>query len=87
VPELPRDPLRDQLQATLGAAYTLTRELGGGGMSRVYVAHEAALGRDVVVKVLAPELSEGSAPSASRARSGSRRGCSRQTSSRCSRPA
>ena len=51
--------LRDQLQSTLGAAYTLTRELGGGGMSRVYVAREEALGRDVVVKVLAPELAEG----------------------------
>ncbi len=33
------------------------RELGGGGMSRVSVARENALGRDVVVKVLAPELS------------------------------
>jgi serine/threonine protein kinase len=42
-----------------GTAYTLTRELGGGGMSRVYVAREEALGRDVVVKVLAPELAEG----------------------------
>ena len=43
VSELSRDPLRDQLQATLGASYTLTRELGGGGMSRVYVAREEAL--------------------------------------------
>ncbi len=50
------DPLRNNLQATLGDAYTLERELGGGGMSRVFVAHETALGRDVVVKVLAPEL-------------------------------
>ncbi|MDZ4862504.1 MAG: protein kinase [Gemmatimonadota bacterium] len=51
--------LRDQLQRTLGAAYTLERELGGGGMSRVYLAHETALGRQVVVKVIAPELAEG----------------------------
>ncbi|GLC25099.1 serine/threonine-protein kinase [Roseisolibacter agri] len=51
-----RDPLRERLQASLGAAYTLERELGGGGMSRVFVAHDEALGRDVVVKVLAPEL-------------------------------
>ncbi len=51
-----RPSLRDQLQAALGAAYTLDRELGGGGMSRVFVAREEALGRDVVVKVLAPVL-------------------------------
>ncbi len=52
------DP-RDQLQQTLGSAYTLERELGGGGMSRVYLAQEMALGRQVVVKVIAPELAEG----------------------------
>src|SRR5690606_33006631 len=51
--------LRDQLQVSLGAAYTLERELGGGGMSRVFVAREEALGRDVVVKLLAPELAQG----------------------------
>jgi eukaryotic-like serine/threonine-protein kinase len=49
--------LRTQLQSTLGDGYTLERELGGGGMSRVFVARENALGREVVVKVLAPELS------------------------------
>lgn len=49
--------LRAQLQSTLGDGYTLERELGGGGMSRVFVARENALGREVVVKVLAPELS------------------------------
>jgi serine/threonine-protein kinase len=36
--------LRDQLQASLGNAYVIERELGGGGMSRVFVATEAALG-------------------------------------------
>ena len=51
--------LREQLQATLGDSYTLERELGGGGMSRVFVAEETALGRRVVVKVLAPELAAG----------------------------
>jgi eukaryotic-like serine/threonine-protein kinase len=51
--------LREQLQATLGDSYALERELGGGGMSRVFVAEEARLGRRVVVKVLAPELTEG----------------------------
>ena len=49
--------LRTQLQTTLGADYTLERELGGGSMSRVFVARDNALGRDVVVKVLSPELS------------------------------
>jgi serine/threonine-protein kinase len=51
--------LFDQLQATLGDAYRLERELGGGGMSRVFLAHETALGRRVVVKVLLPELAAG----------------------------
>jgi tetratricopeptide (TPR) repeat protein len=50
--------LRDQLERTLGAAYRLERELGGGGMSRVFVAEETALGRKVVVKVL-PQDSRG----------------------------
>ncbi len=51
--------LRDQLTTTLGAAYTLERELGGGGMSRVFLATETRLKRKVVVKVLSPELSQG----------------------------
>jgi len=50
------DDLRTQLQTTLGDGYTLERELGGGGMSRVFVARDNALGREVVVKVLSPEL-------------------------------
>jgi tetratricopeptide (TPR) repeat protein len=53
------EQIREQLQATLGAAYTLERELGGGGMSRVFVAEETALGRKVVVKVLPDELTAG----------------------------
>ena len=48
--------LRDQLQATLGSAYILERELGGGGMSRVFIAEDTSLGRKVVVKVLLPDL-------------------------------
>ncbi len=48
-----------QLQLTLGDAYRLERELGGGGMSRVFVAEELRLERKVVVKVLSPELAEG----------------------------
>ncbi|MEO8564470.1 MAG: protein kinase [bacterium] len=52
-------PLREQLQDTLGSAYTITRELGGGGMSRVFVAREESLRRNVVVKVLPPDLLAG----------------------------
>ena len=40
----------DGLQLAIGAAYTLERELEGGGMSRVFVAEEVQLGRKVVVK-------------------------------------
>ena len=48
--------LRDQLQAALGDAYTIERELGGGGMSRVFLATERSLGRQVVVKILPGDM-------------------------------
>jgi tetratricopeptide (TPR) repeat protein len=48
--------LRDQLQSTLSGSYTIERELGGGGMSRVFLAEETQLNRKVVVKVLSTEL-------------------------------
>src|SRR4051812_6165317 len=48
--------LRDQLQATLGDGYVIQRELGGGGMSRTFVATDAGLGRSVVIKVLPEDL-------------------------------
>jgi serine/threonine-protein kinase len=51
--------LRDRLQASLGSTYKLDRELGGGGMSRVFVAQDTRLGREVVVKVLSPDLAAG----------------------------
>jgi serine/threonine-protein kinase len=50
------DDLGARLQDTLGTAYRVGRELGGGGMSRVFVAEDTALGRRVVVKVLPPAL-------------------------------
>ena len=50
---------RARLQASLGSAYTLERELGGGGMATVFLAEETALGRKVVVKVLPPDLLAG----------------------------
>ena len=51
--------LRDRLQTALGDSYRIERELGGGGMSRVFLAQEVRLGRQVVVKVLPPELAAG----------------------------
>ncbi|MGH7584111.1 MAG: serine/threonine-protein kinase, partial [Gemmatimonadales bacterium] len=51
--------LRSRVQQALSGSYTLERELGGGGMSRVFVAQEQRLGRKVVVKVLSPELAAG----------------------------
>jgi tetratricopeptide (TPR) repeat protein/tRNA A-37 threonylcarbamoyl transferase component Bud32 len=53
------DELRGRLEAALAGVYTFQRELGGGGMSRTYLAVEQALNRRVVVKVLAPELLAG----------------------------
>ena len=48
--------LREKLQELLDADYAIERELGGGGMSRVFVATEKKLGRKVVIKVLSTEL-------------------------------
>ena len=50
------DELIERLQRALGDSYRLDRELGGGGMSRLFVATEQSLARQVVVKVLPPEL-------------------------------
>ena len=48
--------LLTRLQGALGSSYHVERELGGGGMSRVFVALEPKLGRHVVVKVLPPDM-------------------------------
>ena len=48
--------IRELLQRSLGTAYTIERELGGGGMSIVFVATDNSLGRQVVVKVLPYDL-------------------------------
>jgi len=50
---------QQRLQAALGAAFRIERELGGGGMSRVFLAEETQLARRVVIKVLPPELAQG----------------------------
>jgi tetratricopeptide (TPR) repeat protein len=45
------------IERAFGGRLTVERELGGGGMSRVFVAKTADLTRRVVVKVLPPEMS------------------------------
>ena len=42
--------LLDRLRASLAHGYDFERELGGGGMARVFVANDTRLGRKVVVK-------------------------------------
>lgn len=53
------DELSFRLQAALGDGYSIERELGGAGMSRVFAATEKALQRRVVIKVLPPDLAAG----------------------------
>jgi len=48
--------LIDRLQQVVGDTYRIEKELGGGGMSRVFLAEEVALGRQVVIKVLPPDM-------------------------------
>ena len=47
--------LQERLQAALGDTFRLERELARGGMSRLFLATESSLNRQVVVKVLPPE--------------------------------
>jgi serine/threonine protein kinase/uncharacterized protein YecT (DUF1311 family) len=49
------DALREHLQAAVGDAFLLGPELGGGAMSRVFVATETDLDREVALKVLPVE--------------------------------
>jgi len=51
--------LQESLQRVLGSAYSIERELAGGGMAHLFVALDIALNRRVVIKVLPPERSEG----------------------------
>jgi hypothetical protein len=48
-----------ELSAALAGRFVLERELGGGGMSHVFLAREVALGRTVVLKVLADDVAPG----------------------------
>ncbi len=47
------------MQRSLPPTLRLERELPGGGMARVFVANDESLGRKVVVKILAKDLTEG----------------------------
>src|SRR6476469_4534481 len=51
--------LASRLRETLSGTYRVGRELPAGGMSRVFLAEEISLGREVVVKVLPPDLAAG----------------------------
>jgi serine/threonine protein kinase len=48
--------LLERLGGALAARYRLDRELGQGGMARVFLAHDLKYERAVAVKVLRPEL-------------------------------
>ena len=51
--------VENRLLGALAGRYRIDRELGGGGMSRVFVAEETRFGRTVVIKVLTHELAVG----------------------------
>ena len=44
--------LVERLKEAVGADYSIEQEIGGGGMSRVFIATEIRLGRKVVIKTL-----------------------------------
>ncbi len=55
------DFLRERISRAIGGQYRIDDEIGRGGMSVVYRAHDPRLNRDVAMKVLPPELAHDSA--------------------------
>src|SRR5438034_11434078 len=51
--------LREQLEHGLSDTYRIERELGGGGMSRVFLAADRTLNRAVVLKVVPQDAAAG----------------------------
>ena len=52
----PSLPANQDLVAALADRYDIERELGGGGMAAVFIAHERKHGRTVAIKVVKPEV-------------------------------
>ena len=50
------DAILTGLQSAIGDLFRIERELGGGGMSRVFLTRDVALDRNVVIKILSHEL-------------------------------
>jgi serine/threonine-protein kinase len=50
--------LLERLGTALSTRYRIQRELGQGGMARVFLAHDVKYNRDVAIKVLRPDLAE-----------------------------
>jgi serine/threonine-protein kinase len=48
--------ISERLLSALGGSYTIERELTGGGMALVFVGQDHDLDRQVVIKILPPEL-------------------------------
>jgi len=48
----------DRLREALAGEFIIIRELGRGGMGRVYLAHEVALDRRVAMKVMPPDYAD-----------------------------
>lgn len=54
--------VREQLGEALGHRYRIEREIGAGGMARVFLARDRKHDRPVAIKVLRPELASGMGP-------------------------